>query len=190
MWLALVTLVLGLVVSIVNAASVEECTSLYEAYEAFNGQDWVQSDGWSSAEFDGQGRVSDNCCSWFGVFCVFANSGSITGVSLHSNNLSGPIPKSLFQGLTSLEWVNLDRNKLSDHIPKGLFQGLTELFNVYLWNNQLSGPIPKGLFQDLTSLDDVSLSGNLLRGDIPEDLLRGSNSLRRVSLDYNQLSGP
>ncbi|CAM9651198.1 unnamed protein product [Chrysoparadoxa australica] len=99
MWPMLVTLVLGLVVSIASAASVEECTSLYKAYEAFNGQDWPQREGWSSAEFDGQGRVSDNCYIWFGVTCLGGTSGSITRVDLSSNQLSGTIPESLFQNL-------------------------------------------------------------------------------------------
>ena len=95
-------------------------------------------------------------------------------VSLSDNQLSGPIPEKLFEGLTSLQYVILRNNQLSGPISEKLFEGLTALLEVDLSDNQLTGPIPEKLFEGLTSLEKVHLpQNNQLTGPIPEKLLEG-----------------
>ena len=115
---------------------------------------------------------------------------SLEQLDLSGNQLSGPIPKELFESLTSLEFVDLSGNQLSGPIPEELFKGLTSLQTVNLSGNQLSGSIPDQLFEGLTSLWEVDLSGNQLSGPIPEELFESLTSLELVYFSGNQLSGP
>jgi len=110
----------------------------------------------------------------------------LTGLDLHSNQLSGPIPDSLGQ-LTQLTALYLGTNQLSGPIPDSLGR-LTQLTVLDLYSNQLSGPIPDSLGQ-LTQLTVLDLGTNQLSGPIPDSLGR-LTQLTGLYLGTNQLSGP
>ncbi|CAM9468087.1 unnamed protein product [Chrysoparadoxa australica] len=142
-------LLLALLSSACSAASLDECQSLYGAYEAFDGPNWSTSDNWPSA----RELVDDSCCMWMGVTC---SETILWKVDLRSNQLSGPIPEGLFSDLKELTSVYLYNNQLSGPLPERLFDGLTKMIDVELTNNQLSGPLPERLFGNLMELSIVS----------------------------------
>ncbi len=90
-----------------------------------------------------------------------------TGLSLHSNQLTGPIPPELGQ-LTQLTELDLHSNQLTGHIPAELGQ-LTALWRLSLADNQLTGSIPAELGR-LIDATDLALGGNPLTGCIPPAL--------------------
>ncbi|XP_048446045.1 probable leucine-rich repeat receptor-like protein kinase At1g35710 [Pyrus x bretschneideri] len=96
--------------------------------------------------------------------------GLLTNLStlyLHSNNLSGIIPKEI-GNLKSLVDLGLSESQLNGSIPTSLGQ-LTNLSTLYLHSNNLSGTIPKEI-GNLKSLVDLGLSENQLNGSIPTSL--------------------
>ena len=112
-----------------------------------------------------------------------AELGSLTNLSLGSNQLS--IPTEL-GSLTNLESLSLGSNQLSGSIPAEL-GSLTNLTSLWLYGNQLSGGIPTEL-GSLTNLTSLSLSGNQLSGGIPTELGSLTN-LTYLYLHENSLTG-
>ena len=89
---------------------------------------------------------------------------ALTGLSLHDNQLTGPIPPELGQ-LTQLTGLILYNNQLTGSIPVELGQ-LTQLTELDLHSNRLTGHLPAELGQ-LPDLQVLDLSNNQLTGEIP-----------------------
>ena len=140
--------------------------ALVALYNSTDGANWTDNTGWL-------GEAGTEC-SWFGVTC---SSGSVTGIDLFSNCLSGSIPKEIWV-LTKITSLNLGYNYffIGRKTPKE--RGLTgeilrELGNLgnltYLnlgWNN-LTGTIPNELGK-LTKLKTIFLAWTQLSGLVPE----------------------
>ena len=86
---------------------------------------------------------------------------------LHSNRLTGEIPKELGD-LSDLEGLWLQRNSLTGEIPPELGR-LSNLKWLWLYGNELEGSIPPGL-DKLSSLVQLNLHSNRLTGEIPKEL--------------------
>jgi Leucine-rich repeat (LRR) protein len=151
---------------------VAECQALVSLYNATDGESWTSATEWVT---------TDTPCSWYGITC---SGGSVTGVSLGSNGLSGSIPD--LSALTNLEQLRLYANQLTGGIPSSL-GSLPSLDRLDLYNNELTGSIPSAL-GDLTSLRYLSLRQNQLTGSIPASL-GNLSSLLSLHLYENELSG-
>ena len=181
------------------APSPEIRDALAALYNATNGPGWKNSENWlSEVPLD----------QWYGVFTDC--DGSLAGLDLGENGLTGPIPSEL-GSLSHLELLWLSDNQLTGPIPPELgnlsklrdlrlsgnqltgpippeLGNLSELQRLWLWRNHLTGPISPEL-GNLSKLRDLWLSGNHLTGPIPSEL--GSLSeLQRLWLSGNQLTGP
>ena len=148
---------------------------LVTLYHATNGPGWANNGNWLTNADLGQ---------WYGV--SVGDDGSVTGLVLENNQLTGHIPPEL-AGLSNLAELDLSRNQLTGPIPPEL-AGLSSLTGLYLWNNLLTGPIPTEL-AGLPNLTKLSLGGNQLTGPIPPELA-GLSGLTYMWLGRNQLTGP
>ena len=163
-----------------NTTGIENCNSdadrqvLIVLFEATDGPNWTENSGWMSDQ---------NLDEWHGV--TTDESGAVTGLSLHENNLRGTLIPELGD-LASLETLALSSNQLNGNIPSELGQ-LTNLTLLYLWGNKLTGTIPQEL-GELTGLEKLSLASNHLTGNIPQEIGQLSN-LTLLYLWGNQLTG-
>jgi Leucine-rich repeat (LRR) protein len=132
----------------------------------------------------------------------------LLGLSVNSNNLTGPVPALLpptlgslwlsrnsFTGtipsqltlLPSISIIHLEANALVGTIPSE-FGSLTTLRALYFSQNCLTGTIPSTLGQ-LTAILTLYLFSNSLTGTIPSAL--GSlSSISFLVMDVNSLTGP
>ena len=178
-------------------------------YEATDGPNWVNNDGWLTAaplgqwhgvSTDGTGRVVrlDLSGRWDREnrqWVLHGLTGSLppelgslanlTVLDLGRNSLSGPIPPELGD-LANLTDLYLHRNKLSGPLPPELGR-LANLRRLYLNNNGLSGPIPPELNR-LTNLTLLGLGSNDFSGALPAEL-GGLASLTELYLWGNSFSG-
>ena len=201
--------------SLVTEVPESECQALVDFYDATDGDDWTNNDGW---------KQTNTPCSWYGVTCdgghvsrldMYGNSltGSLTDLQLPNlqsldlgdNQLSGSVPD--FTNLPNLQYLCLYYNQLSGSVPD--FTNLPDLQDLWLGGNQLSGSVPD--FTNLPNLQDLDLYSNQLSGSVPDftnlpnlqDLYLYSNqlsgavpdftnlpNLQGLSLSDNQLSGP
>jgi RHS repeat-associated protein len=161
------------------AIPASERAALITLYNATDGANWTNKDGWL-------GAVGTEC-DWFGVICFLPLSpeAHINYLDLSSNHLSGTIPTELGQ-LNQLQHLYLFSNQLIGTIPAELGQ-LSQLNQIILGNNQLSGTIPAELGQ-LSQLGDLDLGVNQLSGAIPAELGQLSQ-MYYLALMGNQLSG-
>lgn len=143
-------------------------------YEATEGRKWTERSNWNTDEPLGR---------WHGV--ITHDSGRISELTLHANNLSGAIPAALSR-LAGLEILELYENNLTGTIPPELGR-LSELYWLDLQENDLTGPIPSEL-AGLAELRWIDLTRNDLTGSIPPELGRLTN-LRRLSVIGNKLTG-
>ena len=143
------------------AAPPDNRDALVALYNATNGPGWKNSENWLSEVPLGE---------WHGV--ATDCDGSVIGLRLVHNQLTGPIPSEL--------------GKLSN------------LIELSLWGNQLTGPIPPEL-GSLSELGVLELAGNQLTGPIPLelgrltnlwDLLRGQPVDRAVPSNWCFAAGP
>ncbi|XP_066317115.1 receptor-like protein 7 isoform X2 [Miscanthus floridulus] len=84
----------------------------------------------------------------------------IVGVVLSDNQLTGPIPESLFQ-LTSLQFLYLDSNKLMGTIKLSSIWGLTNLDQLDLSNNMISLIDTEGLLKAMQAFVEVKCLNNV-----------------------------
>ena len=127
-------------------------------------------------------EASSDPCDWVGITC---GDGTIIGIDLAENQLSGEIPTEL-ANLTDLTSLNLSQNQLTGEIPPEL-GNLTNLQSLALYANQLTGEIPPEL-GNLTNLTDLFLGANELTGEIPLELAN-LTSLERFMISDTQLTG-
>ena len=157
------------------APSPEIREALVALYRATNGPGWTNSKNWMSTAPIHQ---------WRGV--VSDCDGSVSGLTLNSNQLAGQIPSEL-GSLSELKTLWLRDNQLTGPIPPEL-GNLSNLDSLILDWNQLSGPIPTEL-GNLSNLAKLQVQGSELSGPIPTELGNLSN-LESLLLNINQLSGP
>ncbi|XP_037445878.1 receptor-like protein 3 [Triticum dicoccoides] len=153
-----------------------------------------------------------DCCEWEGISCN--GDGAVTGVSLESKGLEGPISPFL-ANLTSLLRVNLSHNSFSGGLPAELvFSGSIIVLDVSfsrlngplpefpslvttnrplqvlnISSNQFSSQFPSATWKVMNSLIALNASNNSFTGNIPPSLCLGSPYLALLDLCYNQLSG-
>ena len=150
-----------------------ERAALVALYDATGGPNWTRNTNWNTTV-----PVSD----WHGV--TTGDEGSVVGLSLFRNGLSGTLPAALGD-LTSLETLTLSRNSFSGGIPPEL-GSLANLELLQISRGGLSGGIPPEL-GNLASLTNLSLSSNGLSGSIPA-ALGGLRNLVGLWLNFNDLS--
>ena len=109
-------------------------------------------------------EASSDPCDWVGITC---GDGTIIGIDLAENQLSGEIPTEL-ANLTDLTSLNLSQNQLTGEIPPEL-GNLTNLTDLFLGANELTGEIPLEL-ANLTSLERFMISDTQLTGETPPEL--------------------
>ena len=181
--------------------------ALVALYEATDGPNWVNNEGWLTdaplgewygVDTDADGRVvrldlagkrEDDRTPHGLRGSLPAELGSLANLrslNLAINELSGSIPPELGK-LGNLTVLSIQSNNLSGPVPRelGNFSSLTTL---QLSRNRLSGPIPREL-GNLSSLTTLSLHVNRLTGPIPRELGNLSN-LTGLWLYNNDLSGP
>lgn len=155
-----------------------ECEALVALYNSTDGPNWTNNTGWLQ---------TTSPCSWFGIQCY---TGSVIGIDLTENALTGTIP-AVLGNLQALSGLNLRYNQLNGPIPPQL--GDIPVVNLNLRNNQLSGPIPPelGNIRNGRSLVRLELNNNQLVGPIPPEVMTlADGSLRYLDLSTNQLTGP
>ena len=145
-------------------------------YEATDGPNWLDSEGWlTDAPLE----------EWYGIDVDTADA--VTVLTLPGNGLSGPLPAELAE-LTRLEYLDLFGNELKGPIPPGL-GGLARLrVALDLADNALTGPVPAEL-GNLAALEYLDLSLNELSGPVPAELA-GLASVKHLDLSGNELTGP
>ena len=111
-WLPWAARIESLGASFCNESDVE---ALSVFHEGTGGPDWTNNDGW------GQGSISE----WYGV--KTDSIGSVVGLELSNNGLTGRLPSNLGQ-LEELTELVVDGNELSGPLPLSLTsRGLTKL---------------------------------------------------------------
>ena len=143
-------------------------------YHATNGSRWRYRDNWLTDE---------PLWAWHGV--ETGRDGSVTGLTLDGNELTGRMPPELGQ-LKSLTRLLLYSNELAGPIPPELGD-LTSLEEMRLDRNNFSGPIPVEI-SNLTNLTLLNLGFNDLTGRIPPELANLSE-LTFLGLAANDLTG-
>ncbi|KAH7833446.1 hypothetical protein Vadar_006393 [Vaccinium darrowii] len=121
------------------------------------------------------------------------NLSNLFWLDLTNNSLSGNIPVSSgttlgLDRLVNTQHFHFGNNQLSGPIPPSLFHSGMKLIHVLFDSNQLTGTIPStlGLVQTLIV---VRLDWNLLTGTVPSNFSRLVN-LNWLYLSNNQLTGP
>ncbi|XLU99931.1 hypothetical protein S245_014271 [Arachis hypogaea] len=132
---------------------------------------------------------------------------SLVTLRMNGNGLTGTIPETFGNNLSSLEELNLANNELKGQIPLSLFHvgNLTELDlseNMFtgmlpdlsqfsstlkvlrLDNNRLSGTIHEGIGQ-LSNLVDLRLGNNFMKGLITEAHFSRLSNLDSLDLSHN-----
>lgn len=174
--------------------------------------------------FEGQNITLNPHCCWFGIFCCLSNTcrsnlnelpvdscnctvGSVTGISLPFNNLTGSLDGTVFKNDTiqsllnisvvdilsllscNLRGLGLQNNDLSGGLPTSLTM-LSELQTLNLGYNRINGTLPTTL-GNLTAFRVLELTNNQLTGPIPSDLCAedGSSPLTDLFLGSNMLTG-
>ncbi|KAM3295372.1 hypothetical protein ACQJBY_037943 [Aegilops geniculata] len=200
--------VLQLFVLLFLASPATACTE-QEKHNLLRFLDGLSCDGGLATSWRNNGT---DCCKWEGISCN--GDEAVTGVSLESKGLEGPI--SLFlANLTSLLRINLSHNSFSGGLPAELmFSGsiivLDVSFNrlngplpelpplittnrplqvLNISSNQFSSQFPSATWKVMNSLIALNASNNSFSGNIPSSLCLGSPYLALLDLCYNQLSG-
>lgn len=107
-------------------------------------------------------------------------------INLGNNQLIGSIP-TIQLNTSSLESIGFTLNNLTGHIPRNIFDYLPRLKGLYLSWNQLSGRFPIGVF-NCQDLEALSISDNNLEGIAPEEI-GNLTKLNILSIGYNNFEG-
>lgn len=149
-------------------------------YEAMDGDNWKNNDGWMDPDVDP--------CDWYGVTCGTDPEWGyriVSSLSLPKNNLSG-----MLNDTGVLRWVRHGLD-LSDNNIEGQLELLpVHMYELDLSRNHLTGPLPErplsaeGKPPQLSVLD---LSGNLFRDEVPGSWRE--LELLHLDLSNNRLDG-
>lgn len=164
-----------------DAHSLSPATPLPESelvafYEAMDGDNWLQNDGWLDPDVD--------ICDWYGIECETNSllATFIANVSLPNNNLSGVLIDTDILGVPA-RGLDLSGNQITGplvDIPVGINR-------LDLSRNQLDGPLPTLGLEENHSLTSLNLSSNRFEGLVPEDWAQ--LELRALDLSNNRLDG-
>ncbi len=164
-------------------------------FEECGGQKWKKKQSWMDNNVD--------YCHWYGIQCN--DEGSVDSILLGSNNLSGIVPRELFE-LKSLKWLWLYSNPIDfsfhgigeaksltslllDSTGLSSLDGVGQAYqltDLEVRFNRLSGPIPDDL-NHLVNLETLSMSNNDFTGDIPS--FNRLHRLKSLRISDNRLSG-
>jgi Leucine-rich repeat (LRR) protein len=162
---------------------------------------WLVKDGWSthlknaSTQQQFLSNTSISACAmppnnWDGIICDETGpNGSIVGISLSGNGLSGQLPsEGFFEKLHSLTKLVLANNKLLNGTIPAMIAKATSLRTLELYNCALSGTIPSAL-GELTGFDGrLDLHFNFLSGILPPELSM-MTALTYFSAASNNMTG-
>ena len=148
----------------------DDRAALIALYNATGGASWTRNtnwlssvpvDEWAGVTIDADGRVTrlslHNNNLTGPLLAELGTMAHLERLSLGENNLTGPIPPAL-GALTNLEYLQLNHNNLTGWLPAEL-GALTNLELLYLHNNNLTGPLPAE-FVNLVNLERLSLGEN------------------------------
>ncbi|KAL3506931.1 hypothetical protein ACH5RR_032313 [Cinchona calisaya] len=116
---------------------------------------------------------------------LFSSDMVLIHVLFDGNQLSGEIPSTLGY-VQTLEVLRLDRNDLNGSVPSNL-NNLTNVVELNLAHNQLSGPIPN--FTGMSSLNYVDLSNNSFQQSKAPVWFTTLQSLTTLIVEYGSLEG-
>ncbi|QKX05217.1 hypothetical protein HN014_09900 [Aquimarina sp. TRL1] len=155
-----------------------EKQALLDFYTATGGPNWK-----NTVENNKPWDPAIPVCDWYGVI---VNNGTVTGLNLGRNNLSGNLVLAPLASLPELSHLSLGINNLSGEIPMSV-ENLFKLSYINLESNKLTGSIPEVL-ADLKKLSFISFAKNQLTGEILPELSALPN-LKNLYLNNNQLTG-
>jgi len=153
-----------------------ERDALLALYDATDGLNWTNQNGWMGP--------SGSECGWFGIECN-SDKDHVISINLANNGLQKELPQNI-QTFSYLVRLDLRNNQLIGHIPE-IIGDLTYLEHLDLSANNFTGSIPD-TFGQLNQLESLILYDNQLSGEIPASLGL-SVSLKRLYLEKNHLSG-
>eukprot|EP01084_Bolivina_argentea_P142069 249600_1 len=165
---------------------VSECNALIDFGNALNWEYWVKNTHWMSDK---------TICDWHGLTCDSKNH--ITEIELTNNNLTGYIPKSIYN-LTELESFDIHSSRPIDYrgcngtnlqnssLPE-TFYNLTKLTDINIEYVCLSGIISDNI-ANLKNLVSLQNHGNYIYGTIPMALDKCTN-LEILKLGRNPING-
>ena len=131
--------------NIKNGVIKSDYNALTEIYNQTEGQNWKNNDNW----------LSDTIANkWHGVSI---KGERVSELRLSSNNLTGELPKEIFD-LDKLTYLNLYNNNLTGKIPSEI-GNLSNLNMFACSKNSLSGEIPKEI-SNLSNLSYLYLNRN------------------------------
>ncbi|KAH7293557.1 hypothetical protein KP509_28G030900 [Ceratopteris richardii] len=168
------------VASAVSTASAADLGSDQQALEAFlAGLQAAPRVRWPS---------NSSVCTWQGVVCSSANAAErrVIALRLPAVGLFGQVSSGTLGQLSELRILSLHSNKLSGSLPRDL-SNCTQLRSLYLQDNELSGTLPP--LSDVTPLVRLVLANNRFSGAIPSSY-SFLHRLGTLYLQNNQLSGP
>ncbi|KAL3506932.1 hypothetical protein ACH5RR_032314 [Cinchona calisaya] len=116
---------------------------------------------------------------------LFSSDMVLIHVLFDGNQLSGEIPSTLGY-VQTLEVLRLDRNDLNGSVPSNL-NNLTNVVELNLAHNQLSGPFPN--FTGMSSLNYVDLSNNSFQQSKAPVWFTTLQSLTTLIVEYGSLEG-
>ncbi|MEZ4864185.1 MAG: clostripain-related cysteine peptidase [Caldilineaceae bacterium] len=159
----------------VQGIPVSECEGLVDFYNSTGGDGWHDNSGWLQS--------NTPCVDWIGVSCF---SGSITGITLVSNTLTGSLPSTINK-LPSLRRLEVRNNQISGTLPSQL-SDLAALQVLMLTNNQLSGDLATINWDNFRQMIDLRLDGNDFSGQIPA-VFGEMEQLQKLHISGDKLTG-
>lgn len=165
---------------------IDDWTALKALYISTNGAGWNFDTNWDQVA--PSSPLSD--CFLGDLYGIVLNqeTGRVTQVNLHNNNLTGELPVDELSKLTYLTELRLYQNSIQGTIPSDITQ-LDYLTYMSLRNNQIGGHLPVIGPDDLDNLKQLILSNNHLIGSINWSSIQNLNSIEELSLANNQLIG-
>ncbi|XP_074591430.1 pollen receptor-like kinase 3 [Curcuma longa] len=120
---------------------------------------------------------------WDGVIC---QKGSVAGLDLAGEGLSGAIDVDALAQLANLRTVSFADNNFSGRIPA--LNRLHALRAIYLSRNRFAGDIPGDFFDSMTRLKKLCINDNDFTGLIPYSLSKASGMME-LQLQNNHFTG-
>ncbi len=142
--------------------------ALEAIYHSTDGPKWANNTGWLKG---------DPCDYpfWHGIYCI---DGRVLQINLVYNDLSGPLPSSVFSKLTALQVLRLYSNQLTGEIPESLF-ALQSLQVIDVDSNMFTGGLPSTI--NMANLTQLTIYGNNLKGEIPGSINAPNLQILEVS---------
>ncbi|KAL2632599.1 hypothetical protein R1flu_004078 [Riccia fluitans] len=111
----------------------------------------------------------------------------LESINISVNNLSMPLPASLFSSCAELQRLNFSRNIIGGGLPQ--IGNCKKMVVIDFWKNRLVGSLPTDLGL-LGNLFKVSLSENFIGGPIPHQMLANCQNLQIIQFARMYIDGP